>query len=154
MGFETITAQIIFISALLYFGALIITTFNASWTNVHDSLKVNKDIMKIKLDERIEIDSIVYDNGDKKVIINVTNDGKTRVEIDYIDIYINETRIPRLAANRTIEISSDSELKNPGLWDPKELAIINISKKLKKGDYFVEIFTKNGNYAIQSFRIE
>lgn len=153
MGLETVAAQLIIIGAFLYFAVIIVDSFNNNWTGVHDSLKKYNEKERSRVDESIEIFEVTYDAINSVTEVKINNTGKTMISLDFIDVFQNSIRIPRLNDNRTLNVQSNSELKNPGLWDPEEILEINISGSLPTGSHFVEVFTKNGINDIKSFSV-
>lgn len=59
-------------------------------------------------------------NGAGSTFIYVKNTGSTRFDEGDIDVYIDGQRIPRNIANRTINVTPDTDLTNQDIWDPNE----------------------------------
>ncbi len=72
------------------------------------------------------IDSAAY-NGVNTTRIYVKNTGSTQFDPGNIDVYLNGVRIPRSNANRTINVTPDTDTINTGIWDPGEELEIDIN---------------------------
>ena len=58
-----------------------------------------------------------------------------------MDVYIGGERIDRTTSDRTIEVLSDTEVTNTGLWDPKEELKIVVNKTLVENQTYEVIVT-------------
>lgn len=52
--------------------------------------------------------------------VYVKNTGSTRFYPIDIDVYLDGVRVPRSDANRTINVTADTDSVNVGIWDPDE----------------------------------
>ena len=153
MGFESVAATIIVIGSLLFFASILTTAFNDNWTEANNAFNIRQDIIQKKIDEKMDIENITHDSVKNITSVEVKNSGTENIDLDYLDIYLDDIRIPRSTANRTMDILNSTEIKNPGLWDPEETVEINVTKNLTSDLHYVEVFTKNGNTKIKSFNV-
>lgn len=153
MGMETVAAMVIMIGGLMYFSSVMATTNVNSWTNMHESMIKHQEYQQDKLNEIIEVQAVEYDNAVNTTTLSIKNTGKKITSLTEIDIYINDLRIPRIVANRTITMNATSEIKNSGLWDPEELMTIEVYKHLNNGKYLFEIYSGVGNYDVYSIDV-
>lgn len=75
--------------------------------------------------------------------INVKNDGKIKLDKEILELFIDQERISR---NRIVsaEISSETDIINPGLWDSEEIIMINISSPIDSGKHRVSVINEYG----------
>ena len=64
------------------------------------------------------ISSATYNSG--TIYIYAKNTGKQQLDPNDLDIYIDSVRIPRDVLNRTVQVTSDTDTINTGIWDEKE----------------------------------
>lgn len=153
MGLETIASEVLIIGAFLYFAVILVNSFNDNWISVHNSLKEQNDLIREKLDEEVSIYSVVYDSTNNETDIVLQNSGRRKISMEHVDIFMDDTRIPRDNSNRTFVLRSSSEIKNPGIWDPTELVDVTVDMHLSSGTHFVEVFTKMANKDITTFEV-
>ena len=141
MGFSNIAAQIIMFSVLIYAAAVLIISIKDYSVATTASLKDTQELSLKELKTDIAIQTVAYDPS-PNLTIAVRNTGKTLLNLDYVDVYVNGTRIPRNESNRTIEMNSSTDLFNPDLWDPEEDILINVSMELAAGTYRIDVHTQ------------
>lgn len=151
MGFGTLFVQVITL-------ALIITVLVGAATLMKDSFLQSRDTYTIvteqriqKMDESIQIMSSNYFN--QTLTVHVRNTGRTIIDFEKMDMYVNDVRIPRDPINMTIAIRNATHIKNPGLWDPLEEIEVRINITLNPGTHYVEAYTGLSNYHIQTFNV-
>ncbi|MFT4250600.1 MAG: hypothetical protein ACMXYD_04535 [Candidatus Woesearchaeota archaeon] len=82
----------------------------------------------------------------------VKNTGTTRFYPEEIDLYINNQRIPRNPANRTITIVEDTNTINPDVWDPGEELEIEIYKTFSTSQtHTLRVTTPNSASTTEEF---
>jgi len=124
MGSSTvITHVILFIAVLGIASGLLIAIKNYA-DETEGTFKQKSDEYNKIIKTSIKIEVISYNNASNTTWIYVRNTGQTVMKPSQIDVYIDGLRFPRNDSNRTIEISSDTELENYGFWDPKEQILI------------------------------
>jgi archaellum component FlaG (FlaF/FlaG flagellin family) len=144
MGFGTIAAQIILFISLVSIAAAVVLMINQYTEETSYSLKVQKDRLVDELRTDITINSVSY-NGSKtpdELLVYARNTGKTLIDLNYTDIYIDGVRVDY--ADRTLTIEADTEVSNPGIWDPKEVLEIDVSQDIGSGTHKARVVVFNG----------
>jgi archaellum component FlaF (FlaF/FlaG flagellin family) len=127
MASTVVSHVIIFIAVLTIASGLMVAMKNfadeteGAFTSKSD--KYNEYMMT-----SIEIDVVHYDNTTNVTHIYARNTGRTSLDIDQIDVYIDGMRIARNASNRSIV--PDTEVVSTGIWDPRELLHIEAESDL------------------------
>ncbi len=152
MGFSTAAAQtILFIAVIILSTGLVMVYKNVVDTTA-SSLQFQGNLLSDKVKTDITITNVYYNNNTDTIVIDVKNLGKTKLDLDLIDVFIDSERIPRQTSNRTIEVLSDTEIVNPGIWDPKEDIEIKVFKILNQSiSHTVKVTTQYGISDIDSF---
>jgi archaellum component FlaF (FlaF/FlaG flagellin family) len=93
-----------------------------------ESYNVQKERLENQVKTDIEIKNITFDNATNPhtTTIFVQNTGSNKVELDYLDVFIDEIKITRSENNRTISFAEGSEHINPLHWDPDETIKIEV----------------------------
>jgi flagellar protein FlaF len=148
MGFETVIAAIISI-------ALIITVayaFASGSVSLTESSSLNykqavKEAIKT-LHSGITITGLTYDNSTLRIISHFKNTGETKFkDFDKFDVILYGTtesgsRVAEYLDNTTYSITS--ELINPGIFDPHEVAELEAQVwQLENGTYVLMICSPN-----------
>jgi archaellum component FlaF (FlaF/FlaG flagellin family) len=130
MGSSTVVTQmILFIAVLSIATGLVITVKNyADQSESTFKQKSNDNDLVIKTNIKIEV--ISYNNNTNTTWVYVRNTGQTQMRPEQIDIYIDGERLYRDETNRTIELLSDTDNVNVGIWDQKEQLLIKAFKFL------------------------
>ena len=123
---------------------IIMVTYKTYVVHTNLSLDIQKENIRKKLDTNFLITNTTYDSTDEIITINVKNTGSVTLNQNYIDVFVDNKRIPRKIENRTLTLDSDTNLVNPHLWDPNEVLIINVSKLLSSGNHLIEVIGENG----------
>ncbi len=71
----------------------------------------------------------------------IKNTGKIRLDKDVLDYFIDGDRIPRTKIVSTI-IRNETDILNPGLWDPEEIISVNISQPITLGNHIVNVINE------------
>ena len=130
MGFSDLATQIIMFIAVITVATGLIVVFNASVTEASNSVRIRTDTLSLTMRTDITIDMVSYESSTNTTFVYVRNTGKTMLTPNQTDVYLNGFRIPRNESYRTIEIIEDTDLINPGVWDPSEQIIIKIFQEL------------------------
>lgn len=142
MGFSGIISTMIMFIAVVSLALTVIGAFKTISDDTSSSMLIQSNTIKNTMRTDITIENIDYDNVTDITTINVRNTGSTVLDIDQVDVYLDGLFTPRNVSNRTIEVISSTEVKNPGLWDPNELIQIEVFKALATGDYGVAVSTQ------------
>ena len=130
MGFSDLATQIIMFVAVITVATGLIVVFNASITEASNSIRIRTDTLSLTMKTDISIDMIAYDSATNTTYVYVRNTGKTMLTTNQTDVYLNGFRVPRNETFRTIEVIEDTDLINPGIWDPTEQVLIKIFHEL------------------------
>ena len=140
MGFGTVAANILmFISILLLAGgALIVMNIHVQETN--QQLRIESDRLQEQIGTNVVIQNVNYNNG--TVTAYVINDGRTDLSIEDTDIFVEGSRISR--NDRTITITSDTQITSSDVWSPSEVVEVTTDTSLNSGRRTFKIVTENG----------
>lgn len=140
MGFGTVAANILmFISILLLAGgAVIIMNIHIQETN--QELRMESDRLTREIGTNVVIQNVNYNNG--TVTAYVINDGRTDLSKDDTDIFVEGSRISR--NDRTITITSDTQITSSDVWSPSEVVEVTTDTSLNSGRRTFKIVTENG----------
>jgi archaellum component FlaG (FlaF/FlaG flagellin family) len=146
MGMSTLSTHLIIFIAVLSISTFVVAMFHDQMESTTNSIKVQQNWLSQQLKTDITISVINYVNKtENQTTIYLENTGATILDLDYIDIYIGGERILRQNDSRTIEILSDTEITNIGLWDPKEKIVIVVNKILEENKTYSLIVTSQYN---------
>ncbi len=153
MGFSTIGSFI-----MMFFGFLIVATtlvliYSSTIQSANDAYSMQKELLLDKAMTSISLSFISFDNttSPDRIKLNITNNGKTKLYPGYIELYIDDIKIPRSSTNRSLELSSSSI--NPMLFDPGESIIATIYLDLWQGQHIATASTENGIEATALFSV-
>ena len=144
MGASTVTAQIIMFVAVMGMATAMVAVFQNYVDESSGAMTAQWDTMSSNIKTDITITNVNWDNVSNITTVHVLNTGKTTLDIEKTDIYLDGLFIPRSVANRTIEVTPSTDLKNPGLWDPKEVIEIRVFKNMTSDTHSVDIGTQYG----------
>lgn len=105
----------------------------AQWNTMSETLKTD-----------ITITSASWDNSSNTTTVYVLNTGKTTLDPEKTDIYLDGLFIPRTSSNRTIGVENSTDARNKGLWDPKEVLRVQVFRHLSSGIHTVDVATQFG----------
>ena len=92
------------------------------------SYTIQKQRLEDELKTNIEIVNITFDNttNPHTTTMFVKNIGQNKIDIDYVDVFIDEVRLERNGSNRSIEFAEESVTINPLHWDSDEYIKIEV----------------------------
>ncbi len=141
MGFGTVAAQIIFFIAVIMIASAFIIGMNDQMQQNSQSLRTQNERLSEQLLSDISIMSLTYNSSNDELRVYVRNSGKTRLELNATDIFVNGIRIAR--AQRTIEVESDTSVGNEFIWDPSEIVLIQTTQALSSSIHTIRIVADN-----------
>lgn len=150
MASGIISTMIMFI-AVISLSIGVVSVFKNVVDDTSSSLKIQGDAVSNSLRTDLTIESVVYSNSTDITTIGVRNTGRTKLNPDLIDIYLDGAFIPRDVLNRTITIEPSTDIRNPGIWDSDEIVQIEIFKVLADGDHVLAISTQYSYYVEDVF---
>lgn len=130
MGASTAVTQMIMFIAALGIATGLLMGIKAFSDTAEGSFKTQSDDFNNQITTAIKIELISHDDVDDITSIYVVNRGQTNMKLNSLDVYIDGIRLPRNTDNRTIEMISDTETVNTGIWDPKEKILIKANMTL------------------------
>lgn len=130
MGFSELATQMIMFVAVITVASGLVIVFNTSVTKTSNSIQTKTDTLAQTMKTDVTIDMVSYDSSSNTTYVYVKNTGKTQLQVNDTDVYLNGFRISRNTTNRTIEVLPDTDTINPGIWDPKEQILIKVFDKL------------------------
>ena len=149
-GESTIIANLIlFVAVMGMAGATVFvfkTIMDSSTSAASDESSRTTDIVQTDF----AITSTQYVSG--TVYVYVKNIGRTSIDPNTMDVYIDGIRIPRNGTSRTVQVDSDTDTVNPGIWDPKEELEFDVFENYSVPEtHTVQVYASNGVNADGSF---
>ena len=144
MGFGTLATNIIMFIAVISLTTGFIGIFKMYVDESSSSMQIQSRVIANNIKTDVSLQVVTYNNITMMTTATALNTGKTKLDIDYVDVYIDSLMIPRSDSNRTIQISPSTEIENPGIWDPREVLEIKVYKNLSKGTHSIKIGTEYG----------
>jgi archaellum component FlaG (FlaF/FlaG flagellin family) len=144
MGFGTVVSHIILFVSIITVAAGFLVVINNYVQGTTGSLVEKQERISSELNTDITITSVDYDNSTNPDTITAyaTNTGSTQLRPNRTDLYIDDTRISR--NERTITIQTDTQVDNPGIWDPDEIVEITTEQDLESGQHTLSVVAANG----------
>ncbi len=126
MGFSGMASQIIMFIAVITIATGLVVVFNTNIQEASASLRMQSSAMALSMRTDITIDMVSHNQDMNTTYVYIRNTGRTELNQNNTDVYVNGLRIPRDENNRTIELLEDTDLVNPGIWDPSEQVLIEV----------------------------
>lgn len=123
-------SQVIMFIAVVTVTSFLVVAFNGYISETSSSITMKNDYLVNQIKSDISIDVVSHNAVSDTTFVYVKNTGKISLKLDDTDIYFNGLRVPRNDTNRTIEILSDTDTINTGIWDPKEEVLIKVYQSL------------------------
>jgi archaellum component FlaG (FlaF/FlaG flagellin family) len=144
MGFGTVATEIIIFMAVIVIAGVLAINMNSFSQQTGDTINYQKEKTIDKISTQIAISETNYNNAVNpgKLKIYVKNIGNTAVTLNQTEVYVNGERITNSEKNITVE--ADTDVGNPKLWDPTELAKIEVNKNTSKGINRIKVTASNG----------
>ena len=140
MGLSTTYANIILFVLILTIIYVLMSEFSDYFTKTTPEVKYQGKYLKERLDTSILLSSVTTDGND--VILYVINDGKTTLDVNCTDLYVDREWIKpsdideRLLLNTTFD---------PGLWNPEEWVRVTTTYPTDDGQaHEAKLVTCNG----------
>lgn len=151
MGFSSVTSQLIMFIAVMSLSTGLIVVFKNYVDESSGAMTSQWDTMSNNIKTDITITNVNWNNDTNTTTVHVLNTGKTTLDIEKTDIYLDGQFIPRSALNRTINVTPSTDTRSVGLWDPKELVEIKIFKGLGSDTHYVDVSTQFGIKDTETF---
>lgn len=130
MGFSGLASQMIMFIAVITIASGVVIVVNSNIQEATSSVETHTDSLAMSIKTDITIDLISHQNDENVTYVYIKNTGKTKLRLNETDVFFNGFRIPRNISNRSIEVLSDTDSINSGVWDPEEEVLIKIFQKL------------------------
>jgi archaellum component FlaG (FlaF/FlaG flagellin family) len=157
-GESTIIANLIIFIAVMGMAGATVFVFKSMIDENTSAAAEEKDRSVSVMRTSFTITSAAYvDNnagpgGTDIVYVYVKNTGKEQFDPDDIDVYIDDIRITREALSRTVQVTSDTDNVNVGIWDEAEELEFNIYQNYTAPEtHTVAVYTSNGVKADSAF---
>ncbi|HDD04885.1 MAG TPA: hypothetical protein ENF51_00120 [Candidatus Aenigmarchaeota archaeon] len=149
MGVSTVaTHSILFIvsvTAALALSQIFYNTIDTASSSIAERSKISYRLMR----SDITISSVNYTSGLLRIFVR--NTGKTTLDPGYVEVYVDNLRIPHSSVSK--EVAPDTDAFNPDLWDPEEILEINVTTTLSSGTHRVEVEAEGGVSDVETFSI-
>jgi archaellum component FlaF (FlaF/FlaG flagellin family) len=146
MGFDSIAGTVIMFIVVMMVATVVSAAFKTSIEdNTNSMLEQSKGLSK-NIKTNVEIATMNWDNNTNITTVTVMNNGKTTLNVNITDVYVNNYHIPRNDGNRSLYVEPSTDNRNPGLLDPTEIMTVKIyDQKYKKyDDIYITITTQFG----------
>lgn len=146
MGMSTLSSHVIMFIAVLSISTLVVAVFNSNMDETASSISSQQNWMSKQIKTDITIEVIDYiDRSENQTYVYLENTGSTILDLSYIDVFVGGKRIDRNEQNRKISVLEDTEINNPGRWDPKEELEIIINETLQANETYDLVVTGQYN---------
>jgi archaellum component FlaF (FlaF/FlaG flagellin family) len=153
MGSDTIVASIIMFIVVISLATLVSASLKVSVEDSTNSMVMQSKIASNEMKTNFRIASMSYNNNTEEIRVSALNIGKTILNIEQIDIFVNGEFISRNDTERQIYVEPSTDNKNTGLWDPTETLTIIVKDKIffKNDDINILIITQYGSKEEDNF---
>lgn len=144
MGFGTVVSHIILFVSIITVAAGFLVVINDYVQTATGSITEKQDRLADELRTEIEITAVNYDNttSPDTITASARNTGSTTLRVNRTDLFLNDIRVSR--GSRTITIQDDTQVGNPGLWDPDEVVEVTTEENLDSGTQELSLVVENG----------
>lgn len=142
MGFGNVAAQIIFFVAVIMIAATVVILANDQLQENAQAYKSQSERLSEELRSDITITSLYYNDTSNELTVYVQNTGKTKMQVNLTDLYVNSLRIPY--ADRTVTIEADTDVGSSLIWDPSEIIRIQSTQNLDNSIHTIRIVSSLG----------
>ena len=153
MGASTVASQVIFFIAIMGITTGLVIVFNNYVDDTSSSTRAQWTLMSNNLKTDVTVTSVTYNAAASpdNTTIYLLNTGKTRLDINQTDIYL-DGYIHRNDGNRSITIEASTDTVDTGIWNEKEVVRIVVFKDLTASTtYQVCVTTQYGTRSWDSF---
>jgi archaellum component FlaF (FlaF/FlaG flagellin family) len=153
VAFSTIASYMIFFFGILIMISSIVMVYSSMVESSNQAYNVQQQKLEGITHTIISITGISVDTSASpdEVRIEALSTGSNRLRPEYVDVYIDGTRIPRSTASRTIGFAENSSAISPLLWDPYETLQINVSLDIAPGEHIAYVTTEYGVTTSRTF---
>lgn len=76
------------------------------------------------------------------LVVNALNGGKVKLDKDYLDFFVNNLRVERNYDALSAHVVAETDLQNPGLWDPGEVLEISFPINLSQDKHVFRLVSE------------
>lgn len=142
MGFGAVAANMLMFIAVIMIAGGFVVLINSYAQETTVSMQLQKDRLMEELRTDVTITAVSYNDTIPRVWVYVLNTGKTTLNAERSDLYIDGVRVDR--TERVLTIESDTELSDLPVWEPQEIIRIAVDTSLSSGPHRFRIVTSNG----------
>ena len=140
MGLSTSYANIVLIVVTVSMTYVLMDGFGDYFIKTDPEVKGQTSYLKQRLDTSINLASVSTPSGD--VILWVINDGKTTLDVNCTDLYLDRDYVARSAIDEMVILNTSFD---PGLWNPDEWVRITTTYATDDGNWHeARVVTCNG----------
>jgi archaellum component FlaF (FlaF/FlaG flagellin family) len=152
MGFDGVISTMIIFIAVVGITVLAVTSFKAIADESASAMEERSTVLNNKIKSDITILSTIYNSSSENITVTFQNTGKIKLDPNAIDGFINGYFVSR--SNRTCFVEPSTDIINPGIMDPSEVAILEMpAGSLASGSHVVKITTQYGSSHEDTFSI-
>jgi archaellum component FlaG (FlaF/FlaG flagellin family) len=144
MGFGSIVSQVVLFMSVMIVIIVLSVVYKTYVTTTNNSLKVQHERVVEKIDTDFEILDASYDKAREELTLHLKNSGSLKLEPTETDLFVGAERISRDDPSKELLISDETNIVNPGLWDPGEILELNVSRNLNSGYHSIKVSIENG----------
>jgi archaellum component FlaG (FlaF/FlaG flagellin family) len=142
MGLSTTYANVVLFAVVLFFLTAMMTIFSDYMTKTSYAVKIQGDYLQDRLDTSVRIDSISSSTSDTDVRFFVVNDGKTILDVNCTDFYIDRQWISR---DTMVELKILNTTFDEDAWNPGETVKMRATHPMDNGvPHEARVVTCNG----------
>lgn len=154
MGFGAIVANLIMFISVLIVATGVVSVIQNTVDDSTTSMRIESDRLSKEIQTHIEIIGTNYDNDTETLTVTALNTGKTILKTELINVFVDNSLIPRNDQNRTIRVEPTTEIKNPGLLDPNEVLEVQVFTVLdNESDHTITLADQYGTREDELFSI-
>jgi archaellum component FlaG (FlaF/FlaG flagellin family) len=145
MGFGEIASTTIMFIAVLSAATLLAFVFNNYAHSTTTSIGSRQAYLNNQIKTDISIENVVYNSTGGTIKMYVRNTGDSKMDVVYISAFIASTWLNNNTENSSIYVLPDTDTKNTGIWDPKEILLIETNLTISSGStYEALVLTQYG----------
>lgn len=152
MGFGTVAAQMIMFISLLSVATGVVLVFDQHAQETTTAMTIKSDALANNLKTDFVITNVWHNSTLNFTYIDLLNTGATELVINQTDVIIDGVFIPRDEFSKNLTIIPSTSIRNPLLWDPKEVLEITVNRTLSANTtHILDVITEYGVSKTETF---
>lgn len=152
MAFGNLATHLILFIAAISIATGVVVGMKTHVEQTANSIGIQQERLSSSLRTEMTIEVIKHVESSDTTYVYMKNTGNAKIDIEKIDVFTNSLRVPRNDTNRTIEVLSDTDTKNTGVWDPGEAVKVEINQALASDEtHTITVAADNGVTADKDF---